>query len=128
MIALFTPDLAPAPDRGNRVSEQDIHDYIDDLLGSGSGVDEPPKPEWGVPKGWADFLASESLSLFLSLSDQSKGRRAKLQQMPPCRALSRRGVHVGHGPEDRALRGVFDRQAAPRTPMGAGSRAPLAPP
>ena len=37
---------------GNRVSEEQIKDYLRHTVGL-----EAPQPEWGLPKGWGDYLA-----------------------------------------------------------------------
>jgi hypothetical protein len=41
---------------GNRISEDQIKNYIKTTLGEG-GDDEAPVPEWGVPQGWGEYLA-----------------------------------------------------------------------
>lgn len=37
---------------GNRVSEDQIKDYMKRTLGK-----DPPEPEWGLPNGWGEYLA-----------------------------------------------------------------------
>ena len=40
---------------GNRVSEDQIKDYLRKCLG------EAPQPEWGLPQGWGAYLGGELL-------------------------------------------------------------------
>jgi hypothetical protein len=42
---------------GNRVSEEQIRRYLEASLG------EAPKPEWGLPVGWGQYLAGVQLVL-----------------------------------------------------------------
>lgn len=39
---------------GNRISERQISAYLDNTLG------EAPRPNWGVPNGWGEYLAGGS--------------------------------------------------------------------
>lgn len=43
---------------GNRVSEPQIKEYLRRTLGS-----ECPQPEWGLPQGWGEYIASKSADL-----------------------------------------------------------------
>ena len=36
---------------GNRISEEQIKSYLEATLG------EAPRPSWGVPQGWGNYLA-----------------------------------------------------------------------
>lgn len=36
---------------GNRISEEQIKSYLNNVLG------EAPRPEWGVPGGWGAYLS-----------------------------------------------------------------------
>ena len=38
---------------GNRISEERIKYFLDSTLG------EAPRPAWGVPQGWGEYLAGE---------------------------------------------------------------------
>ena len=38
---------------GNRISEERIKYFLDCTLG------EAPRPSWGVPQGWGEYLAGE---------------------------------------------------------------------
>lgn len=40
---------------GNRISEDQIKLYLDSALG------EAPRPTWGVPSGWGEYLAGKTL-------------------------------------------------------------------
>ena len=39
---------------GNRISEERIKYFLDCTLG------EAPRPSWGVPQGWGEYLAGEA--------------------------------------------------------------------
>ena len=41
---------------GNRISEERIKYFLDCTLG------EAPRPSWGVPQGWGEYLAGEQPS------------------------------------------------------------------
>ena len=36
---------------GNRISEEQIKNYLDSILG------EAPRPDWGVPQGWGAYIS-----------------------------------------------------------------------
>lgn len=40
---------------GNRVSEEQIKNYLRKTLG-----EEAPQPEWGLPEGWGQYLSGKS--------------------------------------------------------------------
>ena len=42
---------------GNRISEEQIKSYLDSALG------EAPRPSWGVPNGWGEYLSGGYLQL-----------------------------------------------------------------
>ena len=38
---------------GNRISEEQIKNYLDTILG------EAPRPDWGVPQGWGAYISGK---------------------------------------------------------------------
>ena len=49
---------------GNRISEERIKYFLDSTLG------EAPRPSWGVPQGWGEYLAGERQLQMLCLLRQ----------------------------------------------------------
>ena len=45
---------------GNRISEEQIKIYLDSTLG------EAPRPTWGIPSGWGDYLAGTGCAVVLA--------------------------------------------------------------
>lgn len=45
--------IAPSEEGGggNRISEEQIKVYLDSTLG------DAPRPAWGIPNGWGDYVA-----------------------------------------------------------------------
>lgn len=48
---------------GNRISEDQIKNYLSSTLG------DAPRPKWGVPDGWGAYLAGKCQTLTLISKD-----------------------------------------------------------